>query len=112
MFSHGYFESNYFSPNYWPPIEQGVPPGGGGGPEKGEEGRAPQSLPSIFEIREILRRIREDREKVLTEEEDAILLLLLSDVFGSIGGNPLQSKVIKDADDDLLLLLLGSQWPS
>lgn len=112
MFPHGYFPAGYFSPNYWPPIEEGP----GGGAPIGEEGEGVEEstvqLPDVISIVSMLReqaRIR--KERLATDEEDAILLLLLSDLFGSIGGYPLQSKVIKDLDDEALLLLLGNQWP-
>lgn len=110
MFPHVYFQPNYFKPTYWPPVGEEIGPGGGGFEEEGGEAGIP-----LYEAARIVHRIREEirirKERVTTDEEDAILLLLLSDLFGSIGGYPLQSKVIKDTDEDALLLLLANQWP-
>lgn len=110
MFPHTYFPNSYYEGHYWPPVALARGPIGGGGPEdEGEgEGVGPH-VPSLAEAIEILRRFRREREYVLTDEEDAILLLLLSDVFGNIGG--WKDRILDISDDEEALLLAIASNP-
>ena len=105
MFARGHFPGTYYAPTYFPP---GFGLGFRGGPPEEEPEESDETAVSSSSVPDF--RVAEAifRERILQDNEDEILLLLLSDQIGSIGA-PKQAHIsIREDEDEALLLLLGS----